>query len=262
MKIKTIVYHNNSVRHQISLQKFLLSKYNNIFKNLLIFKKTEAGRNKTGRITVRHQGRGVKKLTHILNKKEIFYKSLNLLTMYNAKASSYISLNFDLKKKSFFKTIAIKNVLPGSLLLSTLQLKDYKLGFKTQLRKIPLGTLINSVTKKLKKTFAKSAGNFCQLIDKKNKKAKIRLPSGKIILLEEKEFGAFGIVDNSEKIKTKIGKAGRNRLIGVRPSVRGIAMNPVDHPNGGKSNKGKPSLTPWGLPTRNYPTTKKKYEQI
>jgi len=177
--------------------------------------------------------------------------------MYNANSSAFVSLNFDLKKKKFFKTIAIKQVMPGSLINSSLFLKDFKLGYKTALKRIPLGSLINSVTKNTKTTFAKSAGSFCQLIDKNENHIKLKLPSGKITFFNKEELGVFGIIDNIEKKITKTGKAGRNRLLGIRPSVRGIAMNPVDHPHGGKSNKGKPPVTPWGLPTKNYPTRKK-----
>jgi large subunit ribosomal protein L2 len=261
MKIKKIVNFNSSVRHQICLKKYLLTKYNLMHKNLSIFKKSQSGRNNTGRITIRHQGAGCKKLTHYFKQNTIFYKGITICIMYNAKSNAFVSLIFDLKNKKFFKTITVKNVLPGSLINSSLNLKDFRLGYKTILKKMPLGTLVNSISKNNKITFAKSAGSFSQLIDKNNKIVKLRLPSGKIITLSNNEYGSFGLVDNIENKITKVGKAGRNRLIGIRPSVRGIAMNPVDHPHGGKSNKGKPPVTPWGLPTKNYPTVKnKKYE--
>jgi large subunit ribosomal protein L2 len=90
---------------------------------------------------------------------------------------------------------------------------------------------------------------------------KIKLPSGKLIIVSCNSIATLGYIGNASFKQTRIGKAGRNRLSGHRPSVRGIAMNPVDHPHGGKSNKGMPPVTPWGLPTKNKPTVRKyKYE--
>lgn len=260
MKLKKKVHHTSGVRHKISIQKNLLSKYNNIFKSLKIYLKSNGGRNNTGRITVRHQGAGCKKLTSIITDSGS-YNAIVVSILYDPKRKSFLSLNYDFKKNIFFNTIAVKNVFPGSLLQSKKNLNDYKLGFRSSLTSLPLGSILNSININKKTSIAKSAGTFCQLIDKQNEKMKIRLPSGQFCFVSSAEYATLGTISNTEQKVTSVGKAGRNRLTGIRPSVRGIAMNPVDHPHGGKSNKGKPPVTPWGIPTKNKPTVlKKKYE--
>jgi large subunit ribosomal protein L2 len=129
------------------------------------------------------------------------------------------------------------------------------------LQNIPAGSIIHSLSfnKKLNSIYIKSAGTFGQLIQKNNFFCKIKLPSSKIIEVSNSAFATIGIVSNSQHSNVVLGKAGRNRNKGIRPSVRGIAMNPVDHPHGGRTNGGRPSVTPWGKPTRGKPTSKKKY---
>jgi large subunit ribosomal protein L2 len=250
------------VRHQVNIKKDLLAKYNNIFKQLSISKKSWGGRNNTGKITIRHKGSGVKKKLHPF----IFQKnkfSLTVFTMYNGCSNSFINLNFDLLNRTFFKSITSKNVSCGSLSYSSHFLTEYKLGYNSSLKNLPLGSLVNSVTNGLnasKPTFAKSAGEFCQIIQKKGSLVQVRLPSGKFVFISSNQNATLGCIENGINKLTKVGKAGRNRLKGIRPSVRGVAMNPVDHPHGGKSNKGMTPVTPWGLPTRNRPTVKNRYE--
>ena len=101
-------------------------------------------------------------------------------------------------------------------------------------------------------------GLFCQIVQKQVNSCKIRLPSGLIISVDNKSLATVGSISNSQHNLIKIGKAGRNRLRGIRPTVRGIAMNPVDHPHGGRTNGGRPSVTPWGKPTKGKPTAKNK----
>ena len=103
----------------------------------------------------------------------------------------------------------------------------------------------------------RSAGSFGQLIQKETFCNKIKLPSGKIISIPSSSTAVLGTVSNSNHSLCIKGKAGYNRLNGKRPSVRGIAMNPVDHPHGGRTNGGIPSVTPWGLPTKGQKTRKK-----
>jgi large subunit ribosomal protein L2 len=253
MNIKTKKNHTNGTRHQICLRKDILSKSNKLNKNLKIYLKAKAGRNKIGRITVRHQGSGCKQLKHIINSEQ-YYNAITVTTMYDPNRNSFLNLNFNIEKKTFFKTVHIRNVYPGTLINADEYIKEYKLGNKTKLLNLPLGSILNNVCLK----YARSAGTFCQLLEKKNDKTKIRLPSGKIITLLGEQMALLGSIGNKEHKLIKVGKAGINRLKGIRPSVRGIAMNPVDHPHGGKSNKGMPPVTPWGLPTKNYPTVKKK----
>jgi large subunit ribosomal protein L2 len=259
MVLKKKVNCSSGVRHQINIKKDLLSKYNSVFKQLSIARKSWGGRNNTGKITIRHKGAGVKRRMHSF----VFQKnkfSLTLFTMYNSLSNSFINLNFDLLNKKFFKSITAKNVYCGSFIQHSGILTEYKLGYNSTLKNLPLGTIINSLTSgnnNLKVTFAKSAGEFCQIIQKKGSFVQVRLPSGKLIFISSNQYATLGCIDNSINKLTKIGKAGRNRLKSIRPSVRGVAMNPVDHPHGGKSNKGISPVTPWGLPTRNRPTVKK-----
>ncbi len=244
-------------RHQRNLNKSILSKFNNIKKNLLLHIPATAGRNKTGRITVRHKGGGCKKKTHLLNTLQKF-NGIVIKVMYDSKRKSFISLNFDFNTKTFFKTIAIKNLFPGSLIRSNKKMNIFRLGYRTYLKNFSTGHIINTVSKGNKIIFAKSAGSFCQIIETKNSKTRLRLPSGEITSINSNELASIGKIGNMYNRLTVIGKAGRNRLKGIRPSTRGIAMNPVDHPHGGRSNKGMPPVTPWGLPTKNQPTKKRK----
>jgi large subunit ribosomal protein L2 len=255
MKLKKIVKHTNGVRHQINLKKDLLSKYNTIVKNLLEYKRCNGGRNFYGRITVRHKGSGHKKMSHKFSNFDSQY-SLIIKKMYNPKTNTFVSLNFNLKQNTFFKSVSLKNSYPGSLFESKKILGDYKLGNFTLLKNLATGTIISLIALKKKISLAKSAGSFCQILEKKGQRIKIKTPSGKIISVDNSSIGTIGTVDNSLNKLTVIGKAGRNRLKGLRPSVRGIAMNPVDHPHGGKSNKGMQPVTPWGLPTKNIKTRK------
>jgi large subunit ribosomal protein L2 len=257
MFIKKQIKHTSSTRHQINTTKYLLSKFNNITKNLFLKKISSGGRNNTGRITIRHKGSGCKGKTHVLDSPQKAF-SICLTKMYNPKKHTFISLNFDLKRKSFFKSIAIKNACVGSLSqygIST----DLKLSYRLKLGCLPSGSIVSSVSQNNKSSvYARSAGTFCQLMEKVSGFGKIKLPSGNFILVNLNEFAFLGKIDNSIAKQIKLGKAGRNRLKGVRPSVRGIAMNPVDHPHGGKSNKGMIPVTPWGLPTKGKPTVIKK----
>jgi len=257
MQLKKSSSITNGTRHQINLQKNLLTKKNTILKNLIKKHFLNYGRSQnSGHITVRHKGGGCKKKIHLINSSN-FYFGINICQMYNAFSNSFVSLNFDLIKKSFFKTITIEKTYPGSLIVSSLKVKDRYIGYKLQLKHIPVGSIIHNISNQQKSIFGLSGGVFCQLLEKKEK-CKIRLPSGKVILLSDKYFGVLGLVSNSSSKSTCIGKAGKNRLKGIRPSVRGIAMNPVDHPHGGRTNGGRPSVTPWGIPTKGKPTVKKK----
>jgi len=256
MKLKIISPISNGTRHQINLQKNLLTKKNNLVKSLLKKYNSQHGRSKnTGHITVRHKGSGCKKKSHIVNSLG-FYFGINICQMYNCFQNAFISLNFDFIKKSFFKTTATGKLYPGSLIISDLKTRDQYIGYKMQLKFIPVGSIINNISNQNKAIYSSSAGSFCQLIEKKVK-CKIRLPSGKMIVLPNNYFGVLGSVSNPQYKSICIGKAGKNRLKGIRPSVRGIAMNPVDHPHGGRTNGGRPSVTPWGILTKGKPTVRK-----
>ena len=131
------------------------------------------------------------------------------------------------------------------------------------LKSVPPGSIIHSLSVSSIKNaqYIRSAGTFGQLIQKDLQHCKIKLPSGQIITVPLDSYVTLGIVSNFQHNLTYIGKAGRNRLNGIRPTVRGVAMNPVDHPHGGRTNGGRPSVTPWGIPTKGMPTVKKKLKR-
>jgi large subunit ribosomal protein L2 len=139
--------------------------------------------------------------------------------------------------------------LPGSL-ISSLNNNLY-LGNRLQLKSIPIGSLVsNLAVNKIKSTYIKSPGTYGQIIQKDFITSKIRLPSKKVISVSNINYATLGINNNAFRNKTTVGTAGRNRRVSKRPTTRGIAMNPVDHPHGGRTNGGCPSVTPWGLPTK------------
>ena len=157
------------------------------------------------------------------------------------------NLNFELNKKKFFFNTAPDSVFPGTLLKDSNEInEDIKLGYRTKINNIPTGTLIHNLTLKnsIKPKYIRSAGTYGQIVQRGFETAKIKLPSKKIIEVSVNNYATIGIISNTQSNLTVIGKAGVNRRLGIRPTVRGIAMNPVDHPHGGRSNGGKPPVTP------------------
>ena len=257
----------NGSRHQIKLKKCLLIKDDALFKMNLKGKKRCSGRSKsTGNITSWNKGGGKKRLYRKINFFNEENNSITLGISYDPNRSAFISNNFELNKKIFFSSISTSQNYPGSLLRSNFLLRELKLGFKTQVNSIPMGTIINNISFGIcsKSKFVRSAGTYAQLIQVNTKLAKIKLSSNKIITIPSNSYATIGMVSNEKHNLVYLGKAGRKRNLNRRPIVRGIAMNPVDHPHGGRTNGGKPSVTPWGLPTKGkfYLKKKKKnYEQ-
>lgn len=253
MKLKKLKPTTNGVRHQINIQKNLLSKNNRIFRSTIKGYKSCSGRSSmTGHITSWHKSGGHKKLFRNIDFVSKDYSAINLASFYDPYRTSFIFLNFDLKTKKFFRTLGTNNIYPGSFLMCNSDLNELKLGYRTQIKNIPTGSLIHSLSlpQNSVSQYIRSAGTFGQIIQRDQKKAKVRLPSNTIIDVSINSFATIGIISNVQHNLTCLGKAGRNRLMGRRPIVRGIAMNPVDHPHGGRSNGGRPSVTPWGLPTK------------
>jgi len=256
-KVKTT---NNSNRNKIKIFKFLLSKTNKIDKtNTKGFHSFQGRSSKNGKITVRHKGGRVKRLFRLLNFGNKDFKGIVITTMYDPNRSSFISLIFDLKKKIFFKNLTTNFLIPGSLIICTIKKIDLKLGYRIPLYNIPTGSIFHSLnlSNKNKTQIARSAGSYCQLIQKNFTTSKIKIPSGKYIeVLNKFSYGTLGIVSNLINRTIRLGKAGINRLKGRRPTIRGIAMNPVDHPHGGRTNGGIHWKTPWGISTKGKKTSK------
>ena len=250
---------SSGIRHQIKIQKNLLCRDNSLIRSLLIGTKRWAGRNSnTGRITVRHQGGGCKQNFRILNFYNSNFFGIVIGVTYDPNRSVFISLNYDFLQQTFFFLPAIQNVNPGSLIVCQAAVKEVRLGYRLQLKSIPTGSIISGVSINfgLKNQYIRSAGTYGQLVQKSTKICKIRLPSGKFLTILPVSYATVGVLTNASHNQIILGKAGKSRLRGIRPSVRGIAMNPVDHPHGGRANGGCAPVTPWGIPTRGHRTVK------
>lgn len=244
---------NNSTRQANLLQKNLLIKNDKMFKSLFIDIKRTPGRSTiTGHTTSWHKQTGKKRLYRniIDNKNES--QSIILGISHDPNKNTFTSINFDFNNKTFFCDTVGKGIYPGILIEKTNSSCELKNGCRIKLSNIPAGSLITNVSGDFSKTgkYAKSAGTFAQLLQKNTVTAKIKLPSKKVIELPVNNLATIGVMSNEMYNNIVIGKAGRNRNLGRRPIVRGVAMNPVDHPHGGRTNGGRPSVTPWGLLTK------------
>jgi large subunit ribosomal protein L2 len=253
MKIMKLNPVTNGLRHQLNITKNSLSKNNRLLRNTIKGIFYSAGKSSTtGHITAWHRHSGAKNIFRKICFSNIGYNAIILTSLYDPSRNSFISLNFDLERRLFFRTLLSDALFPGSLISCRIDSEDLKLGYRTQIKKIPTGSIINSLSsKKNKKSqFIRSAGTFGQIIQTGYLTAKIRLPSNQIIEVSTDGFASLGVISNIKHNFVCLGKAGRNHFLGRRPIVRGIAMNPVDHPHGGRTNGGRPSVTPWGLPTK------------
>jgi len=246
-------FYSNSSRHYIKIDNSRISKKNRFARTSIKNLHFKNGRCFFfGKITAWHKGGGPKNLFRKLNFSNTNYNCIVLNLQYDPCRNSFIFLNFDLVNYIFFRTTALINVFPGALLNCNLVIQDLKLGSRTKITNIPIGSIIHNLSRNYYSIaqFIRSAGTKAQIIQKNKQKAILRLPSNLFIRVSVHSFASIGIISNLNKKYTVLGKAGRNRLLGNRPITRGIAMNPVDHPHGGRTNGGCPSVTPWGLPTK------------
>ncbi|MGC9977192.1 MAG: 50S ribosomal protein L2 [Syntrophales bacterium] len=232
-------------------------------KSLLLPLKRTGGRNSYGRITTRHVGGGHKRQYRAIDfrrdKVEISARVAEL--EYDPNRSSRIALLHYVDGEKRY-IIAPSRLDVGDTIISS-EKADIKPGNAMPIRNIPLGSLIHNVELKVGRggQLIRSAGTYGQLMAKEEGYAQVRLPSGEVrkILLDCK--ATIGQVGNIDHENISIGKAGRSRWLGKRPKVRGVAMNPVDHPMGGgegKSSGGRHPCTPWGIPTKGHKTRKNK----
>lgn len=249
---------SNGTRHQLNIKKFLLCKNTKVIKALLKGKNKLYGRGLSlGRITMRHRGGGCKSLY----RKLLFSKQLNysivITHTYDPLRTSFLVLCFNFLTKKFYNTISTNFTYPGTLVSHFLTYPELRLGIFSSVKNIPIGSLVHSLIYKDKVQYAKSAGVYAILLQVEKNFCKIKLPSGVIKKFFSDIQCIIGTVSNTLHNSTVLGKAGRARLKGRRPYVRGVAMNPVDHPHGGQTSGGIPSVTPWGIPTKGKPTRKK-----
>ena len=231
----------------------------------LVSKKTKtAGRNNNGRITVRHHGGGAKQKYRIIDfkrNKDGIPAKVNAIE-YDPNRSANIALLFyaDGEKRYI---IAPNNLKVGDTVMSGKD-SDIKVGNALNLEDIPVGTIIHNIELKAGKgaQMARSAGTYVQLMAKEGNYVTLRLPSGEMRLVRKECRATIGQVGNLEHEIITIGKAGRKRHMGIRPTVRGSVMNPNDHPHGGGEGRApigrKGPVTPWGKPALGLKTRKKK----
>lgn len=232
-------------------------------KSLLEPLRQRAGRDSQGRVSIRHRGSGHRRR----------YRRIDFKRDKDGVEAKVVAIEYDPNRSA---RIALVQYTDGEkrYILAPLDLKvgdkvvsrekaEISLGNSLSLAKIPVGTVVHNVELKPGKggQLARSAGSSVQVVAKEGNYAHLKLPSGEVRLVHLKCRATVGQVGNVEHELISLGKAGRSRWLGRRPTVRGTAMNPVDHPHGGgegKSGPGRQPVTPWGKPTIGYKTRKKK----
>jgi large subunit ribosomal protein L2 len=223
----------------------------------------KGGRNNTGRITMRYRGGGHKRR----------YRVVDFKRTKGGMTAEVVRLEYDPNRTAFIALIRYED---GELsyILAPQRLKegdkvvsgekvDVKPGNAMPMRSIPVGTIIHNVEMKAGKggQMARSAGTYAQLVGRDAGYALLRLSSGEVRMVRAECMATIGAVSNPDQQNVSIGKAGRNRWLGRRPSVRGVAMNPIDHPHGGgegRTSGGRHPVTPWGKPTKGKKTRQNK----
>ena len=233
-------------------------------KSLLVSLNKNGGRNNQGKITVRHHGGGVKRKYRIIdfkrNKKDIIGKVATI--EYDPNRSANIALiNYVDGEKRYI--IAPKDLKVGMEVISS-DNADIKVGNALPLVNIPVGTVVHNIELKPGKggELARSAGSSAQILGREGNYVMLRLSSGEQRMVLGTCYATIGVVGNEDYELVKLGKAGRKRHLGIKPTVRGSVMNPNDHPHGGGEGRApvgrKGPVTPWGKPALGYKTRKKK----
>jgi len=229
-------------------------------KRLLTSQKKHSGRNNNGRITVRHQGGGHKQAYRIIDFKRNKVGIIGTIATieYDPNRNVLICLvNYDDGEKRYI--LYAEGLKVGDKILSSPDAEP-SLGNALPLGKIPLGLSVHNIEMKQGRggQMVRSAGTSAQLVAKEGDYVTLRLPSSEMRMIHQNCLATIGVLGQAELKNVKIGKAGRKRWMGVRPTVRGSVMNPVDHPHGGGEGRapiGRPSpVTPWGKPTLGYKT--------
>jgi len=254
--IKTYNPTTPAMRFRTTLDNKELSKERPL-KRLTESKQRISGRNNKGRLTVRHRGGGHKKLYRIIDfrrdKRGIPAKVLALEYDPNRSARIALLAYADGEKRYI---LAPDGLAVGTTIVAGDD-ADILVGNALPLKNIPLGTMIHNIELKKGKggQMARSAGAAAQLLAKEAGYAQIKMPSGETRMVHLDCYATIGQVGNLNHENVSIGKAGRTRWMGKRPTVRGVAMNPIDHPHGGgegKTSGGRHPVSPWGVPTKGY----------
>ncbi|MEG1989907.1 MAG: 50S ribosomal protein L2 [Clostridia bacterium] len=264
MGIKSFRPVTPSLRNMTVLTNDEITKYSPE-KNLLSGIKNKSGRNNTGKITVRHQGGAQRRKYRLIdfkrNKVDMFATVIGI--EYDPNRTANIALiEYEDKERAYI--IAPLGLTDGDKVIAS-ESADIKPGNCLPISFIPVGTVIHNIElhKGEGAKFVRSAGNSAQLMAKEGKYAHVRMPSGEMRLINIDCRAVIGSVGNTDNANVKIGKAGRSRHMGIRPSVRGSVMNPCDHPHGGGEGKAPVGhsgpMTPWGKPALGYKTRNKNH---
>jgi large subunit ribosomal protein L2 len=236
-----------------------------LLKNRIIGKKNSSGRNNSGKITVFHKGGGVKRRYREIN----FDRKHNSTGVvcsieHDPNRNAYISSVFDFINKKFYYILTPQNLRVGDIVKSGLKTEP-SLGNSLPIANIPIGTPIHNISPTLSSSgqISRSAGTFSIIKEKTEKYSIIELSSGEQRSLSSQCFASIGEVSKELHFLTQLGKAGQSRWRNKRPTVRGVAMNPIDHPHGGgEGKKSGSSRTPWGKPNRRGKTGKSRNRLI
>lgn len=220
---------------------------------------SKGGRNNTGRITVRHQGGGHKRTYRLIDFKRRKWDVAAKIERleYDPNRTAFIALvTYEDGEQAYI--LAPQRVKVGDVVIAG-EVTDIKPGNAMLLKSVPVGTIIHNVEMKPEKggQIARSAGSYAQIVGRDGPYAIVRLNSGEQRLIHGNCMATVGAVSNPDNSNTNMGKAGRSRWLGRRPTVRGVAMNPVDHPHGGgegRTSGGRHPVTPWGKPTKGKKT--------
>ncbi|MEQ8586672.1 MAG: 50S ribosomal protein L2 [Thalassobaculaceae bacterium] len=223
----------------------------------------KAGRNNTGRITTRRRGGGHKRTYRMVDFKRRKFDVVGTVERleYDPNRTAFIALvTYDDGEQAYI--LAPQRLGVGDKIVAGEKV-DVKPGNAMPLRSIPVGTIVHNVEMKPEKggQIARSAGTYVQIVGRDAGYALLRLASGEVRMVRGECMATVGAVSNPDQQNINVGKAGRNRWLGKRPAVRGVAMNPVDHPHGGgegRTSGGRHPVTPWGKPTKGKKTRNNK----
>ena len=232
-------------------------------KSLVRILKKKSGRNNTGHITVRHQGSGVKRLYRAIDFKQALYdvEAKVIAIEYDPNRGARLALvEYTTGQKAY--VIAPLGMKVGDTVLSSQKQIEPKLGMRMPLEYIPTGIFVHNVELESGKggQMARGAGTGVQLMVIEGKYAQLKMPSGEVRMVALQSLATIGSLGNEDIRQRVLGKAGRSRHMGIKPTVRGVAQDPDSHPHGGgegRSPEGMPPKTPWGKPARGFRTRNK-----
>jgi large subunit ribosomal protein L2 len=259
MTLKTFRPTSPGLRHLVQVDRSHLWKGSPV-KMLVEGKTKTGGRNSDGRITTRHIGGGHKQLYRRVDfrRRKFDVPALVERLEYDPNRTAFIAL-IKYEDGTLAYILAPQRLAVGDTVVAGAKV-DVKPGNAMPLSAMPLGTIIHNVELKPGRggQLARSAGSFVQLVGRDAGWAVLKLNSGETRKVRAEFMASVGAVSNPDHMNQVTGKAGRTRWKGTRPTVRSITMNPIDHPNGGRTNGGKHWATPWGKPTKGYKTRKNK----